>query len=275
MAWNRDRDRIRGAGPRYCAHCARLADLARDLAEATGFAARNLPQLLPNFHLERCGAHIKRKINDGVLAADRRLQRLDIFPHCRVVAVERSCMKLPPQIALQFGCALAEADSAQPTLSCRYQHSSQCSWRNRESDACARASATIFAWRHAELLRCLFIQAARRAITCVVKRGGYVIALAQSGLHALHAARRLVLTRTQTRCAFEQPLQMKRAETNPFAEFAEGHHAFGVVQELTRPRDILRLRGNLSRLATQAGSITRTLGFVGIWEEFDRLATRP
>jgi hypothetical protein len=51
------------------------------------------------------------------------------------------------------------------------------------------------------------------------------------------------------------------------AEFAQGHDSFGVVEQLASVGYILRLSGNLGWLATQAGAITRSLGFIGARKE--------
>jgi hypothetical protein len=58
------------------------------------------------------------------------------------------------------------------------------------------------------------------------------------------------------------------------AEFCESHRTFGVVEQLSCPKHVLRLRGNFRRLATQAGAVTGALGFTRIGEEFNRIAPR-
>ena len=183
-------------------------------------------------------------------------------------------MEFTSQAALQFGCALAKADSAQAALGGSNQHSSQRSRHNRERDRRARTAAPVRAGRHAKLLVGLLVETAGRAEACVVQCGGHVFSFAQFGLDMLHAPRRLILARTEPGGALEQPLQMKRAEPDTLAELRQRHHAFGIVEQLPRPKHVLRLGGDFRRLATQTGAITGALGFTRIGEELNRVAPR-
>src|SRR5271157_1732724 len=90
----------------------------------------------------------------------------------------------------------------------------------------------------------------------------------------LHAARRLILARTETGGAFEQPLQVERTEAHLLAELRQRDYAFRVVEHLPCAQHVLRLLGDLRRLATQAGTIACTFGLSRIGEEFHRLAPR-
>src|SRR5579871_445773 len=126
-------------------------------------------------------------------------------------------MEFPAQIALQFGRALAEAHGAQPALGGRNQQAPQGRWDNREANARARAAAAIFARRHAKLLRRSLVQPARRSVTRVIQRGGYVVAVAQAGFHLLYPARGLVLAWAEAGGALEQALQVEGTETDAAA----------------------------------------------------------
>src|SRR5271167_2562931 len=90
----------------------------------------------------------------------------------------------------------------------------------------------------------------------------------------LHAQRRLILARAETGRALEYSLQVERAEPHSSAELRKRDNSFGVVQQAPRPEHMLRLVGNLSRLATQTCAVTGTLGFAWVGEEFHRIATR-
>src|ERR1035437_2840675 len=67
---------------------------------------------------------------------------------------------------------------------------------------------------------------------------------------------------------------MERAEPDTLAELREGNDAFGVVEQLPRPKHVLRLGGDFRWLATQTGAVTGTLGFTRIGEELNRVAPR-
>src|ERR1035437_2342234 len=67
---------------------------------------------------------------------------------------------------------------------------------------------------------------------------------------------------------------MERAEPDTLAELREGNDAFGVVEQLPRPKHVLRLGGDFRWLATQTGAVTGTLGFARIGEELNRVAPR-
>ncbi len=138
----------------------------------------------------------------------------------------------------------------------------------------ACAAAPVRAWCHAQLLVGLLVETAGRAEACVVQCGSHIFSFAKLGLHLLHAPRRLILARAESGGASEQPLQMERAKPDTLAERRQGHNTFGIVEQLPRPKHILRLRRNFRRLATQAGAVTSALGFTWIREELNRVASR-
>src|SRR5271165_2394510 len=177
-------------------------------------------------------------------------------------------MKLLAQIALQLRRALAEAHGTQPSFRRRDQHAPERGRSNCERDGCARASAAIRAGSHAELLIRFFVKTAGRAEARVVQCGSHIFSFAQSGFDVLHAASGLIFPRAETGGALEQPLQVKRAETDSLAELCQRDHAFGVVEQVPRPQHILRLLGNLRWLAAQTRAITGALGLAWPGKEF-------
>src|SRR5208337_2126634 len=91
----------------------------------------------------------------------------------------------------------------------------------------------------------------------------------------LHAPGGLILARAESGGAFEQPLQVERAESDSLAELRQRDNSFGVVEQLPRPQHILRLLRNLGRLAAQTRSVAGALGLTRTSEEFHRIAARP
>src|SRR5690606_21215243 len=77
-----------------------------------------------------------------------------------------------------------------------------------------------------------FIDAGRRAVTGVVKRGADIAALAQAGLECVELALRQVLRRAQAIAGAEATLQRGRAEADGGGQFTQ--RRFAAIEQLAR-----------------------------------------
>src|SRR5258708_26051084 len=150
VAGDDDREAIAGAGPGHRPPGGRRADRGGDLTVGARFAARDLPERVPDPELERSSTQIEWQITRGGLPFDTGYDLAQGGRQGTVVVrvLDDGVWKLRTQLALGV---VAERDRAEPSLGRGDEHRAKGGAGNGVADANPLAAGFVAAGTHAEV----------------------------------------------------------------------------------------------------------------------------
>src|SRR4029077_18922831 len=173
-------DRIGRAGPSYRARGTLIAQGAGNLAVASCFAERNLPQLLPDPALEGRGTDIQRQVGMGFFSCQQVQKLAQGLAELLVIAPD--AVRRPEvlaQLALKLCLAVAQPDEADAPGGSRGQQAAQRRGGRAIGDIGPLATLGICRRGHADEIVGPFIDPAGRTVAGAICRGRHALALLQ------------------------------------------------------------------------------------------------
>ncbi len=275
MTGDYDGDRVGRASTGNGTNGSGPADCAGNVGIRPHRTTGNGKELLPHATLKRGGLNVQRQVAAGGFAFDAGKHRAK--PGLKAIRVTANlCERV---FVLQCGFearnGIAETHHTNSARSSSNEQASQ-----RSSDGCvldAHAGAATLVGRRSHAKQCgsVFVKAAARTVTGVVKGEGDIGFFFQSGLDGPQTARSGILARGDARDALKSAEQTKRAETGSGAEIGKRNllveTGFDETAELLNARGE-RIASMAARMAAATGAEASALGGVGTREKNSQAA---